>query len=407
MQERKPYLHEDWIDPQALKIVKTLQREGFETYLVGGCVRDLLVGIHPKDFDIATSAHPPQVKRLIHRSNIIGRRFRLVLVRRYDSQFEISTFRRNQIVEELEAEAESAIEAEAAVDIVEMDSNIQEAPGELHKVILNDNFFGTAEEDASRRDFTVNSLFYDPSARKIVDHCQGLKDIEQNIIRMIGDPYLRFVEDPIRILRAIRLSHKIGFKLDPLLRAAIPKAAMELKKTVLPRRREEYLKILKLDDPLLALFEIYDLQVMDVIFPSLVPVFSDQGKLEIFSTYFKRFKVSKMDSKDNAQLFSHFLMCYLKAQWGEGALNLDALYKDREVLNFMKDEMGMFKAESAIFFKALELLPSLNDIDYYLRKGERRRKGFLKSEGLDLALSFGRLECSLSPGVLNFWEGQF
>lgn len=411
MQERKPYLHEDWIDPHALKIVKTLQDEGFESYLVGGCVRDLLVGIHPKDFDIATSAHPPQVKRLISRSNIIGRRFRLVLARRYETQFEISTFRKNQIVEEIEAEAEA--EVEAAVEAgIESDIAIENAKGvnqeteEARKKIISDNFFGTAEEDASRRDFTVNSLFYDPSKAKIVDYCNGLKDIEQNIIRMIGDPYLRFVEDPIRILRALRLAHKIGFKLEASLRAAIPKAANDLMKSVLPRRREEYLKILILQDPLLAFLELYDLQVMSIIFPSLEPIFKNEEKFEIFTSYFRRFNEIKMNNSDSTHLFSHLVFSYLKALNGDQDLDIEALYQDRALLGFMKDELGMFKAESAVFLRSLELISNLKDIDFFLRKGERRRQGFLKSEGLDLGLKLGYLEYSLSPGHRNFWENQ-
>lgn len=393
MQERKPKLHADWIDPQAIRIVTTLQREGFETYLVGGCVRDLLVGIHPKDFDIATSAHPPQVKRLINRSNIIGRRFRLVLVRRYDAQFEVSTFRRNQILEELESEA--------ALPAAQEDP-LAEQPV---KPILNDNFFGTAQEDACRRDFTVNALFYDPSAGKIVDYCEGLKDIEQNLIRMIGDPYQRFVEDPIRILRAIRLAHKIGFKLEPSLRAAIPSAAIELGKSVLPRRREEYLKILKLSDPLLALIELYDLKVMGVILPTLAEIFSKEELFSTFVHYFTLFQL-KSDSADSMELFSGLVMSFLRAKYHEKTITIEELDQDRELLKLMKDELGMFKAESMTLFKAIELMPSLQNVDYFLRKGERRRRGFVKSEGFGLALAISEIDFALSPVKLNFWKTQ-
>src|SRR6185312_17380462 len=130
---QKPRLHQDWIDPHAIGIVRALQKKGFKTYLVGGCVRHLLLGIHPKDFDIATDADPDEVRATIHRPYIIGKRFRLVLVRRDDVQFEVATFRRE----------------------TREDERDQELPA-------SDNAFGTVEEDARRRDFTINGLFYDP-----------------------------------------------------------------------------------------------------------------------------------------------------------------------------------------------------------------------------------------------------
>ena len=136
----QPRLHQDWINPHAFGIVKALQKHGHTTYLVGGCVRDLLLGIHPKDFDIATSAKPEEVRKIIYRAYLIGRRFRLVLVRRDDTQFEVATFRRMLSDEELESED-----------------------------IEGDNMFGTPEEDACRRDFTINGMFYDPIAGELID----------------------------------------------------------------------------------------------------------------------------------------------------------------------------------------------------------------------------------------------
>ena len=190
---QKPHLHADWIDPDARSIVDRLQRAGHPTYLVGGCVRDLLAGIHPKDFDIATSAHPEQVRKLIRGSYIIGRRFQLVLVKRGDTQFEVATFRRMALPEEIN-------------------------PNETS---YSDNFFGTPQEDAQRRDFTINGLFYDPIKDELIDYVGGIKDIELGLIRMIGDPDIRLKEDPIRILRAIRLSHKLRFSIEQKLRESI------------------------------------------------------------------------------------------------------------------------------------------------------------------------------------------
>jgi len=210
------------IAPDTQHIVRTLQKRGFNTFLVGGCVRDILLGKAPKDFDIATNARPQEVKRALHNAFIIGRRFRLVLVKRGDVQYEVSTFRRD----------------------VRPDENLEEG-------MSVDNIFGSPEEDARRRDFTINGLLYDPVQNNLLDYVEGLPDLEAGIVRMIGDPNVRLIEDPIRILRGIRLAHMIRFSLDCDLRLAIQKNSDQLLKTALPRRREEILKFLRLENPAL------------------------------------------------------------------------------------------------------------------------------------------------------------
>ena len=166
--KQKPHLHASWIDPDAIEIVERLQRAGFTSYLVGGCVRDLLAGIHPKDYDIATNALPNEVKKKVWGSYVIGRRFRLVLVKRGEQQYEVATFRRSSKPEDF--------------------SEGEEQP-------VGDNFFGTPEEDALRRDFTINALFYDPIKDELIDYAKGLADIESCTLRMIGDPKTRILED--------------------------------------------------------------------------------------------------------------------------------------------------------------------------------------------------------------------
>ncbi len=164
------------LDRGGTEIVRRLQEAGFEAYFVGGCVRDLLLGRQPKDFDIATSARPNQVRRLFRRSRIIGRRFRLAHVYSGREVFEVATFRR--VPPELEE-------------------------GEV-QMIREDNTFGTAAEDARRRDFTVNALFLDPVEGEIVDWVGGFEDLAARRLRSIGDPRLRFREDPVRILRLLK-----------------------------------------------------------------------------------------------------------------------------------------------------------------------------------------------------------
>lgn len=374
-----PHLHENWIDPYAREIVRILQDEGFETYLVGGCVRDLLAGIHPKDFDIATNAHPNQVRRKIPHSYVIGKRFRLVLVRRGDQQFEVATFRRTVSAEEVE-EGESDV--------------------------VGDNYFGTCEEDAKRRDFTINALFYDPIRQKIIDYCDGQKDISARTLRMIGNSVERFIEDPIRILRAARLAHKLHFVIDSEMRAAIVQCASELKRAVLPRRREEYIKILRLPDPGLCFTELYDLGVLENILSGLNAIYKDHEKLLVFMAHIRRMKVCGIRFDDPTELLAGFMFAFLKAHYGEDSWDLNQIYEDDRLQFFLREELGMFKQEQANFFKAVELMSSLQKVDLYLRKGERRQMGFLRSEALPLSLKLAQIDYSVAGSLLGFWQEQ-
>ena len=183
------------IDPDALKVLYRLQQSHFDAYLVGGGVRDLLLGRRPKDFDIATNAHPYQIKKLFRNCWIIGRRFRLAHVKFGQKTIEVATFRRN-VPDPLPDEADDAHVVVASSP---------EVPGgdDQDGIIRRDNTFGTPEEDAFRRDFTVNALVYDIATYSIIDYVGGLRDLEQRVIRSIGDPMVRFVEDPVRMLLSL------------------------------------------------------------------------------------------------------------------------------------------------------------------------------------------------------------
>ncbi|CAG0970476.1 partial Poly(A) polymerase I, partial [Anaerolineae bacterium] len=190
------------ISHAAMKTVQELHKAGFAAFIVGGAVRDLLLKRTPKDFDIATNATPEQVHRIFRRSRIIGRRFRIVHVMFGAETIEVTTFRGSHLSSE-EGDAEIA------------DSGR----------ILRDNVFGSQEEDAARRDFTANALYYDPQTEEVWDYHHGLKDIKDGVLRMIGDPETRYREDPVRMLRAVRLSAKLGLKLHPDTEAPIPRMA--------------------------------------------------------------------------------------------------------------------------------------------------------------------------------------
>ena len=210
-------LRRDSLTPAAAKVCAVLRDAGFQAYVVGGAVRDLLLGIEPKDFDIATDARPEQVKPLFRRAIIIGRRFRLVHVMMGADTVEVSTFRA--------ADPETAEKDE-------------------HGRVLRDNVFGTQEEDARRRDFTVNALYYDPATEEVVDFHGGLADLKKRVMRVIGDPETRYREDPVRMLRAVRLGAKLGLRLDAATREPIREMA-ELMERVPPARLfDEMLKLL-------------------------------------------------------------------------------------------------------------------------------------------------------------------
>ncbi len=198
----------------AEKVVKRLQQDGFEAYIVGGAVRDLLLGMEPKDFDIATNASPEEVRKLFRRSRIIGRRFRIVHVMVGPETIEVTTFRGGQAH--------------------------QNADGR----IMKDNEYGTQETDALRRDFTCNALYYDPFAQLIIDQHGGIADIAARHLVMIGDPELRYQEDPVRIMRAVRLSAKLGFEIEENTRKPIKDLAHNLQNEPSARLFDEVLKVL-------------------------------------------------------------------------------------------------------------------------------------------------------------------
>jgi poly(A) polymerase len=233
------------IDAGALKVLYQLHEHNYVAYLVGGSVRDLLLGRRPKDFDIGTSAHPHQVKKLFRNCWIIGRRFRLAHVKFGTKTIEVATFRRQ--VEPHELTAEIDVAAAAADDALDASADGNRAPTsvERSRLIHRDNTYGTPEEDAFRRDFTVNALFYDIGTFAIIDYVGGLEDLDRRLIRCIGEPAIRFVEDPVRMLRAVVLSARLEFTIDEPILDAIKVHRHEIARSAPPRLLEEFYKILR------------------------------------------------------------------------------------------------------------------------------------------------------------------
>jgi poly(A) polymerase len=218
------------LDPDALKVLNRLHQHHYLAYLVGGSVRDLLLDRRPKDFDIGTSAHPYDVKRLFRNCWIIGRRFRLAHVKFGLKTIEVATFRRKVPI----GEETVGPPPQESADIA---PNVQ--------LVHHDNTFGTPEEDAFRRDFTVNALFYDIATFSIIDYTGGLADLRARVIRCIGDPDERFIEDPVRMLRAVALEARLDFRLDPPVLEAIERKRLEMGRSAPPRLIEEFYKILR------------------------------------------------------------------------------------------------------------------------------------------------------------------
>jgi len=255
--ERKspPEIADERLDPDAVKVVRRLRRAGFTAYLVGGCVRDLLLGMQPKDFDVATSAHPNQVKETFRNSRLIGRRFRLAHVYfRGGKIIEVSTFRKSPLDE------------------------LADLPQDL--LIRHDNVFGSAEEDARRRDFTINGLFYDVDEGRVVDHVGGKADLAQRLVHTIGNPDVRMREDPVRILRAIRFAAKCGLRIEPETLVAMKKHVAEIPRCAPPRVLEEVLKLLRNGASRRCLELLRDVGALRVLLPPVADHLERHGAEE-------------------------------------------------------------------------------------------------------------------------------
>lgn len=373
---QKRSLHKDWIDRDAYKIVDKLKKEGFISYLVGGCVRDLLAGLPPKDFDIVTNAMPKEVRQSIRNSYVIGKRFRLVLVYRYKKMYEVATFRRNATPEELEDE----------------------------DIVSKDNIFGSPVEDANRRDFTINAIFYDCVEDEVIDHVDGLNDIDEGLLRMIGDPDERLIEDPIRILRAIRLSHKLRFRINYPLRESIERNAQSLQDTALPRRREDLLKILRLKDPFQALTEACDLGVLAATFPYLDKLWKNDAQREEMRRYLKytKFVVSK-DAEPKEEL-AFFIYIYLRIL-GETKAFSKCIKEMKESIHkdFLKEELFLFNAEAEWVQKLFYTIEKLSKLSFFEMK-RRTKSHHLNSKYLSLAMKYIKMDYLLPPEEIAAWE---
>ena len=270
-------INAELLDDRAVKVVKTLTDAGFEAFIVGGAVRDLLLGVRPKDFDVATNATPEQVKGLFRRAFIIGRRFRIVHVvygrGREHEVIEVSTFRALPTPSDV-LDAVAGNEKTSKSEL-EGKSHAVDASGR----VLRDNVWGPQIEDAARRDYTVNAMYYDPQRQLVVDYHGGLADAKAKLLRMIGDPETRYREDPVRIIRAVRFAAKLGFTLEPKTLAPVKKSSALLANVPASRLFDEMIKLLQTGHSLASIAQLKKLGLARGVFAVLDAMLTESGDL--------------------------------------------------------------------------------------------------------------------------------
>ena len=276
-------LSRKWISPNALRVLYRLKEKGYHAYLVGGGVRDLLLGREPKDFDIATDAKPNEVKKVFRNCRLIGRRFRLAHIHFHNEIIEVATFRA-LAAEEPEIEAGPETTEQLPIPAIQPPPesaapDAQAPPVEKPRpprllmtedgMILRDNVFGTPEEDALRRDFTVNALFYNIADFSIIDYVGGMQDLRLGLIRIIGDPVVRFTEDPVRMVRAVRFAAMLGFEIEENTYRAMLELKDRLALASPSRMYEEVLKLFLLGEGEKTYQLLRKTGIFGVIFPRL------------------------------------------------------------------------------------------------------------------------------------------
>ena len=366
------------IDPDALKVLYRLSDSGYTAYLVGGGVRDLLLGRTPKDFDVGTSALPNEVKRVFRNCFLIGRRFRLAHIRFGTKVIETATFRQN---------------SQTVGEIIE---HASEGPQE-------DNTFGTPETDAYRRDFTVNGLFYDIKDYTVIDWVGGMKDLEQKVIRAIGNPAVRFQEDPVRMMRAIKFSSRLGFTIEKRTAAAMKKYHSCILTAALPRVCEEVFRLFPYGHSAEAFRQMYEYGLLGDLVPELAAFIARDGgaKSKTFLYLkglddYERMMAKKGFEVSNALRAAVLMTAFFRAERKDGA--------SRRIMEYLTKPLGTPKST---FFTGVVLLESLRRLAQSPTKGKQRflyNRDFL--DALDYARIVARAE-KRSEKTLNEWADRY
>jgi poly(A) polymerase len=361
------------IDSDALKVLYRLSSLGYTAYLVGGGVRDLLLGRQPKDFDVGTNATPNEVRRAFRNCFLIGRRFRLAHVRFGDKIIETATFRQN---------------SQTVGEIIE---HAAEGP-------MEDNTFGTPETDAYRRDFTVNGLFYDIKTFSVIDWVGGLKDLKKGIIRSIGDPMIRFREDPVRMMRAIKFAARLDFKIERGTERAIHRLHSCIMSAAVPRLCEEVFRLFTYGTSAKAFRMLWKFGLMGDLLPELAEFITNDGG-------------AKSSTWNYLAMLDRYEMAMKKQGWEvSNGLRAAVLYaamakaspgKAREVMGTMSKSLKMPKST---YFTAVLMLDSVKRLSQPPQRGRRR---FAYNRDFPDALDFNRIVARAEgrdERVLDLWD---
>lgn len=365
-----------------MRIVQRLRQSGHTAYFVGGCIRDLLLGRQPKDFDIVTSALPAEIRRLFRNSRIIGRRFLLVHVVFGNKIIEVATFRR--------------------------------APEYVANSLLlkRDNAFGTDEQDVLRRDFTINALFYEPHENCIIDYVGGIEDLRAGRICTIGNPAVRFQEDPIRMLRAIKFSAQLNFEMAPEVRQGIVQHASLLAQASSERILLEILKILQSGASFNCLQQLSEHHVLPVIMPQIAEIWSGPAHPCRQLLWYSLQRLDKIPSKTRSQFSEATLMSVL-------CLPL-LIHKARQAgrqpdENFCQQQLQPLNAKLHLSKGLIEMISRIISLQLYLEKARhngnsRSMAKFLRKSYFRMALDLLYIRTYKDPAteeIYRFWEDNY
>ena len=367
------------VDPDALYVMEKLRTAGFTAYLVGGSVRDLLLGRKPKDYDISTSAEPEQIRKLFRNCILIGRRFRLAHIRFGTKVLEVSTFRSGDTADDA--------------------------------LIVRDNVWGSPEEDVTRRDFTINGLFYDPSNQTIIDYVGGYPDIQKKYLRTIGQPFIRFRQDPVRMLRLLKFQARFGFEVDPHAHVALLECRSEILKSAPARILEELLRMLEStsSEPFFRLMTEHGL--LQYLLPNLNSFLESDDGEEIYSYLHEvdtTFHEPPLPPLDRSVLLASLCFPILQKR-------IQTQFVDREKIPHLGEIYTVtHKLLDEVFHSFFHIprkirisLGSILTTQFRLTPLEKKKRGRLRiprDPEFAKSLKFLNVRCSLEPGLQQIWD---
>ncbi len=364
------------VDPDALRCVEKLQKAGHVAYIVGGGVRDLLLNQHPKDYDISTSAKPEEIKDLF-RSHcfLIGRRFRLAHIRYGKKVMEVSPFRAGN--------------------------------NESDQLIVRDNEWGSPEEDAMRRDFTINGLFYDPSTQVVIDYVNGYPDIQKQYLRTIGHPFLRFKQDPVRMIRLLKFQARFGFVIDPDAKVALAECRLEIMKSSQARIFEEILRMLESGAAQSFIRLMNEHGFLEHLLPPLSEILEKPEGANIYAY------LQEADSRVGERLDRSLLLCCLTFPFLEHHLQTRFISRGK-IPHFGEIQQETHSAISTLFqpffllprklrMKMTSILTAQFRMTPFEKRASRRIR-IPRDPDFPLALEFLELRTCLEPALKTTWE---